>query len=91
MIYSQNYIRTETQIIYLLYGLWYVGVYEPEQQISQGPALSTKNHGSCAACMSQGQVDGQQLHAQQEEMMVIPEEQNQTALEEGIKGASEEM
>lgn len=41
--------------------------------------------------MGQGQVDGQQLHAQQKEMMVIPEEQTKAALEEGIKGARKEI
>lgn len=27
-------------LFYLLYGVWHVGVYKPEEQVSEGPALS---------------------------------------------------
>lgn len=65
---------------YLLYGVGHVGVYEPEEQVPQGPALDTQHHGTGAPSMGQGQVDGQQLHGQQNELMVVPEIQEQTAL-----------
>lgn len=68
------------QLIYLLYGVWHVGVYEPEEQVSQGPALSTQNHRTSPPSMGQGQVNGQQLHAQQKKMVVVPKEQKQRAL-----------
>lgn len=67
-------------MVYLLDRVWHVGVYEPEEQVSEGPALSPQNHGTRTPSMGQRQVDGQQLHAQQKKLMVVPEEQIQGAL-----------
>lgn len=72
-----NAIQTDCKV-YLLYGVWHVGIYEPEEQVSEGPALSSQNHSTSTPRMSQGQVDGQQLHAQQEKLMVVPEEYTHT-------------
>lgn len=58
---------------YLLYGVWHVCVYKPEEQVSKGPTLSPQHDGTSAPSMGQRQVDGQQLHAQQKKLMVIPE------------------
>lgn len=71
--------QTDCQV-YLLYGVWHVGIYESEKQVSEGPALSSQNHSTSTPRMSQGQVDGEQLHAQQEKLMVVPEEYTQRAL-----------
>lgn len=73
-------------MVYLLYGVWHIGIYEPEEQVSEGPALSPQNHGTSAPSMGQGQVDGQQLHAQQKKLMVVPEEYIQRALGVSVKG-----
>lgn len=62
-----------------MYGIWHVSVYEPKEQVSQGPALSTQNHGTSAPRMGQRQVDGQQLHTQHKKVMVVPEETEQSA------------
>lgn len=80
-IYDGNF-KTDC-LVYLLYGVWHIGVYEPEEQVSEGPALSPQNHGTSAPSMSQRQVDGQQLHAQQKKLMVIPEEETLTQLNIG--------
>lgn len=66
---------------HLLYGVWHVGIYEPKEQVSERPALSPQNHCTSAPSMGQGQVDGQQLHAQQKKLMVVSEERRQTALD----------
>lgn len=77
-------IQTDCKV-YLLYGVWHVGIYEPEEQVSEGPALSSQNHSTSTPRMSQGQVDGQQLHAQQEKLMVVPEEYTQRGLDVSIE------
>lgn len=76
-------------LVYLLYGVWHVGIYEPEEQVSEGPALSSQNHGTSAPSMGQGQVDGQQLHAQQKKLMVVPEEHIQKTLGVSVNKVSE--
>lgn len=67
-------------LVYLLYGLWHVGVYESEEKVPKGSALSPQNHGTSAPSMGQRQMNGQQLHAQQKKLMVVPEAETQTAL-----------
>lgn len=72
--YYENNLVRDWLLVYLLYGVRHIGIYEPEEKVSEGPALSPQNHGTSAPSMGQGQVDWQQLHAQQKKLMMVPEE-----------------
>lgn len=56
----------------LLYGVWYIRVNESEQQVPEGPTLSTQHCGPGSPCVGQRQVDGQQFHAQQHKLVMFP-------------------
>jgi len=71
--------------VYLLYRVWHISIYETEEQVSEGPALSPQNHGTSAPSMGQGQVDREQLHAEQNKLMVVPEEYTERALGGSVK------
>lgn len=56
----------------LLYGVWYIRVNESEEQVPEGPTLSTQHCGPCSSCVGQRQVDGQQFHTQQHKLVMFP-------------------
>jgi len=56
----------------LLYGVGYIRVNESEEQVPEGPTLSTKHCGPCSPCVGQRQVYGQQFHTQQHKLVMFP-------------------
>lgn len=71
MLYCRSYYPL---LVYLLDGVGHVGIYKPEEQVPEGPALSPQNYCTSATGMCQRQVDRQQSHAEEEKLVVVPEE-----------------
>lgn len=71
-MYIQNADQGKLISSHLLYGFWYIGIDESEEQIPEGPALSAQHCSPRSSCMSQRQVYGQQLHTQQHKLVMFP-------------------